>query len=52
MDIESSAIDFLEGKPVQKGNRGQHVSGGFDETLPPGKASAMSLSTDAGLKDQ
>ena len=30
MDIESSAIDFLEGKPVQKGNRGEHVSGGFD----------------------
>ena len=26
MDIESSAIDFLEGKPVQKGNRGEHVS--------------------------
>ena len=30
MDIVSSAIDFLEGKPVQKGNCGKHVSGGFD----------------------
>jgi hypothetical protein len=30
MHVERSAIDFLKGKPVQKRNRGEHISGGFD----------------------
>ena len=37
MDIESSAVDFLEGKPVQKGNRGEHVSRGFDANAAAGE---------------
>lgn len=30
MHVERSAIDFLKGKPMQKSNRGEHISGGFD----------------------